>query len=83
MSSSLHKGFRFLMGSCLIYSNTVVAGLIIRQMCEMLRHPVPGARKVIIRKRAIATMTQGQNVTFYYSTCILGFMCFLFVHTIR
>ena len=47
------------MGSCLIFSNTVIAGLILRQMYEMLRHPVPEARNIIIRKRTIATMTRG------------------------
>ena len=48
------------MVSCLIYSNAVIAGLIIRrQMYEMLRHPVLGARNIIIWKRTIATMTRG------------------------
>ena len=48
------------MSSCLIYSvsNTVIAGLIIEQMYEMLQHPVPGALNIIIKKRTIATMTR-------------------------
>ena len=47
------------MGSCLIYSNTVIAGLIIGQMYEMLRHPVPEGLNIIMKKRTIATMTRG------------------------
>ena len=47
------------MDSCLIYSNAVVVALIIRQMYEMLQHPVPGALNIILRKRTIATMTRG------------------------
>ena len=47
------------MGSCLIYSNTVIAGLIIRQMHKMLRNPVAGALYTIVKKRTIATVTRG------------------------
>ena len=48
------------MGSCLMYSNTVIAGLIMRQMYEMLRHAVPGALNTFVtKKRIIATMTRG------------------------
>ena len=47
------------MGSCLIHSNTVVAGFIVRQMYKMLRHPVPGARNIIMKKRTNATITRG------------------------
>ena len=46
------------MGLCLIYSNPVMAGLIIQQMNEMLQHPAPGTLNIII-KRTIATMTRG------------------------
>ena len=52
------------MGTCLISSNTVIAGLITRQMYEMLRHPVPGALNIIMRKRTIATMTQDKMLHF-------------------
>ena len=59
MSSLVHKSLSFFMGSCLIYSNAVVAGLIVGLMYEMLRHPVPGALNIIMKKRTIATMTRG------------------------
>ena len=49
------------MSSGTIFSNTIIAGLIIRQMYEMLWHPVPGALNIIIRKRTIATMTRETN----------------------
>ena len=67
----VHKGFSFFMGLCRIYSNTTIARWIIRQMYEMLRHehPVPGALSIIIRKRIVAMMTRGTNVTLYCSTC--------------
>ena len=61
------------MGSCLIYSNTVIAGLIIRQMYEMLRHPVPGALSIIMKKRTIATMTRGTKC---YILLLLGYYIF-------
>ena len=57
-----------------VYFNTVVDGLIIRQMYEMLRHPLPGALNIIMKKRTIATMTRGKNVTFYYNTCLLTYI---------
>ena len=50
------------MGSCFIYYNTVIAGLIIRQMYEMLRHPVLGALHIIMKKRTIATMTTAETM---------------------
>ena len=59
MSTVVHKGFSFFMGLCLIYSNTVIAGLIIGQMYEMLRHPEPGALNIMMKKRTIATMARG------------------------
>ena len=55
------KASSFFMGSCLIYSNTVVAGLIVGQMYEMLRHPVPGVLNISMKKRTIATMTRGRK----------------------
>ena len=63
----VYKGFSFFVGSCRIYFNTVIAGLVIGQIYEMLRHPLPGALNIIMKKRTIATMTRGKNVTFYYS----------------
>ena len=54
-----HKRFSLFMGSCLIYFNWVIAGLIIQHMYEMLQHPVHGALSIIMKKRAIATMTRG------------------------
>ena len=48
------------MGSCLIYFNTVIAGLIMRQMYEMLRHPVLGALTFMIYQEThIPTVTCG------------------------
>ena len=41
------------MGSCLIYSNAVIAGLIVGKICEMPRHPAHGALNIIVKKRTI------------------------------
>ena len=49
----------FFMGSCLKHSNTVVAGLIVGRMYEMLQHLVPEVLIIIMKKRTIAMMTRG------------------------
>ena len=46
------------MGSCLIYFNRVIAGLAMRLMYEMLRHPVLGELTFMIyQKTHTVTMT--------------------------
>ena len=61
------------MGSCFIYLNTVIAGLIMRQMYEMLLHPVLRALTfMIIKKRIPQQRFGGQNVLSYY--CVLCYV---------
>ena len=67
------------MGLRLIYFNTITAGLITLFMYEMLRHPMPGALKLLLYEETLCCIDDSRDKMLYFTTVAYVHTTFLMI----